>query len=137
MGGVIHADESGEGMNVGQVLGALSALAKHSYTDPIQAVTPHGSFTFEIVAVEQENDKPATLRLREIGSTRDHWVIVTPNQWHVEHPLSCRETGLERCRITHLVQVGVEAGHMVLGRSKVWLDESGVLLWDDPLPVKT
>lgn len=137
MGGVIHASEDGEGMNLGQVMGALVPMVEQSYIQPIQAVTPHGSFTFEIVAVEQEHDKPITLRLKEIGSTRDHWVVVTMDQWHLEHPLSCRELGLEACRITRLVQTGVEAGHLVLGRSKVWLDESGVLLWDDPLPVKT
>lgn len=134
MGGIIHASEDAEGMNVGQVLGALTTMVEDSYIAPIQATTPHGSFIFEIVAVEKENDKPITLRLKEIGSTRDHWVIVTMNQWHVEHPLSCRELGLEACKITNLVRVGVEAGHLVLGRSKVWLDESGVLLWDDPVP---
>lgn len=124
-------EDEGEAMNLGQVIGALGTIVQGSIdTDPVWATTPHGSFTFAVVAVEKEDGKPITLRLKEIGSTKDHWAIVDEERWHVEHPLSCREVGLEKCKITRLVAVGAEEEHLPLGRSKVWLDPTGVLLWD-------
>lgn len=116
-----------------KVQAVLDLLQQIDPEADVLALTPHESFTFAIVNIHVRDGVPF-LRLEEIGSTKDHWVVVTPEQWHVEHPLSCRETGLPACKITSLVRVGVEAGHLVMGRSKVWLDEAGVLLWDDPVP---
>lgn len=114
-----------------EVLGHLPDTAN------VQARTPHGSYHFDVVGVEYDDDSDlATLVLREANGTDHHWVIVDESAWHLQHPMSCRDEGLEKCKLTRLVQVGVEAGHIVMGRSKVWLDESGAMLWGDPEPLQ-
>jgi len=53
------------------------------------------------------------------------------SSWVLEHSLICRRAGLLDCPLTQLVGIGVEAQHIDAGEHRVWLDQSGVLLWED------
>lgn len=122
------------GLTVGDIASAIGVVGPLNADMPVHATTPHRSYRFEITAVENEGDV-VLLHLRDLG-VQDHYVVVDELAWHLEHPMACRDAGLPDCRLTGLVQVGVEAGHVVMGRSRVWLDEAGVLLWDDPEPLE-
>jgi hypothetical protein len=123
------------GLTVNQLIEQVIASQAVNDDLPLAATTPHRSYRFEVTEATVEEDGTLLLHLREVGPD-EHFVIVDTHAWHLQHPMSCRDVGLEKCRLTALVQVGVEAGHVVMGRSRVWLDEAGVLLWDDPEPLQ-
>lgn len=63
-----------------------------------------------------------------------HVAILENGRWHLEHSLRCRRAGLDRCPVTVLVAHTFEAGHFEMeqnGRYRVWIDDAGVLLWEE------
>jgi hypothetical protein len=61
-----------------------------------------------------------------------HIVEVTPTGWTMMHPTMERLGGdLFACAYNHLVPVAIEERHLTEGKFRVYLDQSGVLLWDE------
>lgn len=107
----------------------LTYVSEHGEVSPVRNVN---------VAVDEHADWVTDVFLEPQKGGGNHYVIWNEKGahegWTLEHSLACRRSNeMWRCPIHQLVQVGVNAGHLIPTtpgtKLKVTLDESGALLW--------